>query len=120
MLIAEIGSRTNNIIQLLCSIAVFALVLFITFWVTKWIGNYQHAQMKNSSMEVVETMRIMNGKYIQIVRIEDEYIVIAVCKDTVTFLLKLDDFDEQDVKKTESTVKEDFKDVLSKLNFKKK
>lgn len=117
MLIAEIGNRTNSIIQLLLSIFIFVLVLAVTFFVTKWIGNYQHIQMNNTNMEVIETMRIMNGKCIQIVRIADEYIVIAVCKDTVTFLTKLENFT---VEKKEEVKKDSFKDVLDKLKTKKK
>lgn len=117
MILAEIGNRTDSVLQLLFSIFIFVLVLVITFFVTKWIGNYQHVQMKNSNMEVVETMRIMNGKCIQIVRIADEYIVIAVCKDTVTFLTKLDNFS---IEKKEEVVNDSFKDILEKLSLKKK
>lgn len=117
MLIGEIGNRTNNVLELLCSLLIFGLVLAVTFFVTKWIGNYQHLQTKNSSMEVVETMRIMNGKCIQIIRIAEEYIVVAVCKDTVTFLTKLDNFT---VEKKEEVVTDSFRDVFDKLKSKKK
>lgn len=117
MISAEIGNRTDSVLQLFLSIMVFVLVLAVTFFVTKWIGNYQQTQMKNNNIEVIETVRIMNGKCIQIVRIADEYIVIAVCKDTVTFLTKLEDFS---VEKKEEVVNDSFKDVLEKLNLKKK
>lgn len=120
MLAAEFGNRTNNILQLLCSIAVFVVILFVAFYVTKWIGNYQHVQMKNSNMEVIETMRIMNGKCIQIVRIAEEYIVIAVCKDTVTFLTKLDKDSIDELKTTNNEVSESFQDIFSKFKMKKK
>jgi len=117
MISAEIGNRTDSVLQLFLSILVFVLVLAITYFVTKWIGSYQQNQMKNSNMEVIETMRIMNGKCIQIVRIVDEYIVIAVCKDSVTFLTKLEDFT---IDKKEEVVNDSFKDVLEKLKLKKK
>lgn len=117
MILADIGNRADNVIQLFLSILVFVIVLAITFFVTKWIGQYQQVQMKNSNMEVIETMRIMNGKCIQIVRVADEYIVIAVCKDSVTFLTKLDNFS---VEKKDEVVNDSFKDVLEKLKLKKK
>lgn len=120
MLVAEFGKSTNNVLQLLASIAVFVLVLFVTYIVTKWIGNYQSVQMKNKNIQVVETMRIMNGKCIQIVKIVDEYIVIAVCKDTVTFLTKLDTETMEKLKCEESVESEGFQDVLNKINIKKK
>ena len=41
------------------------------------------------NMELVETMRISNSQYLQIVRTGKKYLVIAVCKDTVTMLTEL-------------------------------
>lgn len=120
MLIAEFGNRADNMIQLLSSIIVFAVILFVAYIVTKWIGNYQHVKMKNNNIEVVETVRIMNGKCIQIVRVAEEYFVIAVCKDTVIFLTKLDENSVEQVKNTVTVSDESFQDVLDKLNFKKK
>ena len=115
MLIAEFGNRADNMIQLLSSIIVFAVILFVAY-----IGNYQHVKMKNNNIEVVETVRIMNGKCIQIVRVAEEYFVIAVCKDTVTFLTKLDENSVEQVKNTVTVSDESFQNVLDKLNFKKK
>ena len=40
-------------------------------------------------MEIVDTMRISSSKYLQIVRAGDKYLVMAVCKDTVTMLAEL-------------------------------
>ncbi len=120
MLAANFGSSGNSFLQLLCSIAVFVAILFVAFIVTKWIGNYQQIQMKNNNMEVLETMRIMNGKCIQIVRIAEEYIVIAVCKDTVTFLTKLDADSIEELRNNISEEKESFQDVLNKFRLKKK
>ena len=37
-------------------------------------------------MELVETLRISNNKYLQIVRVGETYFCMAVCKDTVTML----------------------------------
>jgi len=38
---------------------------------------------------VIDTQRIANGKYIQIIRMGEKYIAIAVCKDTVTMLTEV-------------------------------
>ena len=37
-------------------------------------------------MELMETLRISNNKYLQIVRVGESYFCMAVCKDTVTML----------------------------------
>ena len=53
---------------------------------TKWIAGYQKQQGAASNIEVRETVRIANNKYIQLVRVGETYFAIAVCKDTVTTL----------------------------------
>jgi len=65
---------------------IFVLVLGVTAYTTRWIANYQKQQNVNCNIEVIETTRISNNKYIQIVRVGETYKVIAVCKDTVTLL----------------------------------
>lgn len=118
MLVAD--SRANNIVQLLFSIFIFVLVLAVTWFVTKWIGNYQNLQSKCRNVEVIETARIANGKYIQIVRVADAYFAIAVCKDTVTFLTKLDEQEIQKEQSSSSENAESFQDILKKIKTMKK
>ena len=72
--------------QFITVLILFVLVLGITAVVTKWLAGYQKQQGVNSNIQVIETSRISNNKYIQIVRVGDTYMVIAVCKDTVTLL----------------------------------
>ena len=57
-----------------------------------WRGNDLEKKKKEGqqgaagNIEVLETVRIANNKYIQLVRIGESYFAIAVCKDTVTNL----------------------------------
>ena len=41
-------------------------------------------------MHIVETMRIANDKYIQIVKLADRYVALGVCKDSINLLCELD------------------------------
>lgn len=72
--------------QFITVLVIFVLVLGITAWVTKWMANYQKLQNINCNIEVIETSRITSNKYIQLVRVGETYMAIAVCKDTVTML----------------------------------
>ena len=72
--------------QFITVLLLFVVVLGITAAVTKWMANYQKQQSANENIEVIETTRIANNKYIQIIRAGGRYMVIAVCKDTVTML----------------------------------
>lgn len=80
----------EQIVRLVTAIVVFVFVLFITQLTTKFIGNYQKKSMSGQNFQMIETYRLTNNKYIQLIRIGDEYFTIAVCKDTVTMLCKVD------------------------------
>ncbi len=72
--------------QFIAVLVIFIMVLGVTALVTKWISGYQKRQNANSNIEVIETSRLTNNKYLQIIRVGETYMVIAVCKDTVTML----------------------------------
>lgn len=72
--------------QFITVLVIFVLVLGVTAWVTRWMASYQKLQNANCNIEIIETARITNNKYIQLVRVGDTYMAIAVCKDTVTML----------------------------------
>lgn len=78
--------RSSSYAQFIAVLLVFVLVLAVTALTTKWIANYQKQQGGNCNIEVIETSRISNNKYIQLVRVGGTYMAIAVCKDTVTML----------------------------------
>ena len=80
---AGVGSSYAQFITVLI---MFVLVLGVTAVVTKWLAGYQKQLGVGSNIQVIETSRISNNKYIQILRVGDTYMVIAVCKDTITLL----------------------------------
>ena len=60
-------------------------VLILTYYVTRFIANYQKTHFYNKNIEIIETARVANNKYIQVVRVgKDDYFVIGVGKDEVT------------------------------------
>ena len=78
--------KTDSYAQFITVLLIFVAVLAVTALVTKWIAGYQKQQGAAGNIEVLETVRIANNKYIQLVRIGESYFAIAVCKDTVTNL----------------------------------
>jgi len=83
----------NGIVQLITVAVLFIVVLVMTYFTTRFIGNYQKGHMSCNNIQIVETMRLSQNKLIQIVHISDKYFAIAVCKDTVTLLGELDGSD---------------------------
>lgn len=106
-------SGLDNFLQLLIAIIAFVIVLLLTYFTTKFIGNYQKTNSVGTNFEMIETYRISNTKYLQILRIGKKYVVIAVCKDTVISIAELD---EEDITIPEYTSsQESFAKVLDKL-----
>lgn len=84
-----LSSSLNSFIQLLGVLIIFVFILVITYFTTRWIGGYQKMQMSGRSFQVVDTIRIAGNKYVQVLKMGDIYLVIAIGKDTVTMLAKL-------------------------------
>lgn len=89
MMILTASGPLDSFVQFITVLFIFLFVLIVTYAVTKWISGIQKIQMTGKNMTVLETLRISNSKYLQIVRAGDKYLVIAVCKDTVTMLTEL-------------------------------
>ena len=102
--------------QFITVLLIFVVVLGITAVVTRWLANYQKQQSVNENIEVIETTRIANNKYIQIIRAGEKYMVIAVCKDTVTMLGEIP---EDSLKATRPVQNFGFKELLDKAMNKK-
>ena len=101
---------------------VFVGILFVTYYVTKWIAGYQKTQGFNHNLEIIEAIRLTNNKYIQIVRAgKDIFYVIAIGKDEVTLLGQLteDQLKEIDYNQAKALPQVDFKSILEKITNKK-
>ena len=84
------STLAGSLSQLITVILIFAFVLFITVFATKYVGSYQKMQGINRNLEVIETIRVTNNKYLQIVRAANKYIVIGIGKDEITMLTEID------------------------------
>lgn len=114
------AGRLDNFLQFMASLGIFIFVLALTYFVTRWIGNYQKAQLKSRNMQIIETMRIANNKYIQIVKVSEEYLVISIAKDRIELLTKLDEGSISGLHMPDENHTETFQDIFNKLKAKKK
>lgn len=92
--LAEPSAKTpaggfDNVVQFIVVAVIFILVLLLTAFTTRWIARYQKGQFVNRNIEVIETYRIAGNKYIQVVRIGETYLAVAVGKDTVSMLTEI-------------------------------
>lgn len=86
---AVLVNSLSSYAQFIAVLVVFVLVLALTAFTTKWIANYQKQQNVNCNIDIIETTRLTSNKYLQIIRVGETYMAIAVCKDTVTMLCEI-------------------------------
>ena len=84
-------SKIDSVAQLLTVILLFVVVLGATWLTTRYVAGVQKGKMKGSNFEVIDTFRLTQNKYVQILRIGKRYMAVAICKDTVTVLRELDE-----------------------------
>ncbi len=106
-------SRLESVAQFFTVILVFVFVLALTYGTTRFVGRYQKTQMTCKNVEVIETCKLTNNKFVQIVRIGEKYMAIAICKDTVTFLTELSE-EEIDLTPAGKMTTESFQEVFAK------
>ena len=116
MILAVPGSA-DSFVQFMTVLIIFLFVLLVTYWVTKWTAGYQRSQTANANMEILDTIRLSNNKYVQIIRIGRKYLAVAICKDTVTMLTEVP---EQDLVFSDGSGSKSlgFKDILEKIQNK--
>lgn len=85
-MLLSVASGLNSVAQFITMLLIFVFVLGITYFTTKFLAGVQKERYRSVNMEIIETLRISNSKYLQIVRIGSKYFGMAVCKDTVTVL----------------------------------
>ncbi|WP_455717454.1 flagellar biosynthetic protein FliO [Anaerosporobacter sp.] len=104
----------KNLAELFGLLLVFVLILVLAYYTSKWIGKTGGGMnLKNNNITIVETLRLSQTKYLQIIKVTDKYIVIAVSKDHVEYLTEIDgeklDFSQG------GTQAPSFKEILTKI-----
>ena len=114
MLLVQSSSSLKSIGQLICVVFLFLFVLALAYIAARIAGSFQsNALNKNSNIRVIEVFRLSNNKIIEIIKIGNRYLALAICKDDVTVLTELD---ESEIKEKETSLKPiDFNSILDKM-----
>lgn len=118
MFLTQSGFGTDRIAETIILVLIFLFVLFLAYIAARITGSFQSNVInKRSNVKVIEVFRLSNNKVIEIVKIGNQYLALAVCKDTVTLLCELD---ESEIKEQEATLEPiNFKNVLDKIKNEK-
>ena len=116
-MLLSVTSGLESVVQFITVLIIFVFVLGVTYISTRYIAGIQKEQYKTGNMELIETLRISNNKYLQIVRAGNRYFCMAVCKDTVTMLGEIQ---KEEIVFHENNVNAniDFQKILEKMKQK--
>ncbi|MCI9530768.1 MAG: flagellar biosynthetic protein FliO [Lachnospiraceae bacterium] len=123
MVFLSVSSGLASFFRLIGVLLVFLFVLAITYATTKWIAHYQQGIAANRNIQVIETFRVSNNKFIQIIKAGKKYLVISVCKDTINVLTELAEEElaylpSQEEVGNQASINGNFQEILE--NLKKK
>ena len=83
------GNTLENALQLVGLLSVFIFILVATYFSSRMIGQYKLGQMKHKNFKVIETYKAAPNKYLQLVKMGNKYIVIAIGKDEIHVVTEL-------------------------------
>ncbi len=124
MIILTAGmSSWDSVFQLIGVSILFIIILVITYYTTKFVGGVKMGMTKNSNFKVLETFKITQNKYLQLIQVGTRYFVIAIGKDDIHFLAELSEDEiikQEEVKPQTGNFTELFHSVLKKQKEKNK
>lgn len=117
MLLALNNTSQGGFLQFLTVLVLFIVVLVLCAFTTRFVAGFQKNKMMSGNVKVLETYRITNNKYIQIVKIGDKIFAVGVGKDSVNMLVELNE-ESLNLEELSTDNNLDFKSILDKAkNF---
>lgn len=83
MKILMLSASMESFLQLISALLIFAFVLLITYFTTRWVGNYQKVQMKSKNLQMIESLPAGANKSICLIKAGTEYLVVAIGKEEI-------------------------------------
>ena len=109
----------SNVIELVTILVIFIIILVAAYYTSKWVGkNGGVVSSGAKNIQIIETQKISQTKYIQIVKIGDRYLAVGITKDNMTLLCDLS-ADELDLS-VDSSGKASFKELYIRMLHKDK
>ncbi len=116
-MILSVSGRLDSYVQFITVLILFVFVLVITYFTSKWIAGYQKGKGLNSNIEMIESFRLTNNKCVQIIRVGQKYLAVAVGKDSVTMLTEIPE-DQLLLSSDDNGGAHSFKELLEKVQQK--
>lgn len=122
-LMLSLSASVENFLQLISALLIFAFVLLITYFTTRWVGDFQRVKLKSKNLQIIESLSVGNNKTICLLKAGTQYLVVAIGKDEMFPLITLKEEELTDLsflnEGPESVVGgETFQEILGQLKDK--
>ena len=112
-MLATAQNSLQSLFELLGLILIFVIVLVVCYYTTRFVAGRQLVQKKIGNFEIVVTFPIAQNKYLQLVRMGNKYVVIAIAKDSISYVTELDENEVCQIQKNATVSGKSFKEILS-------
>ena len=112
-LLAGVGA----VAELLSALAIFVLVLLVTYFTTRFVGGYAKSKVITGNIELIDSMKIAPSGYIAVVRVASKYIAVGIGKNEISFLCELPGEDVM-IRDAGGVAGYDFKELIEKARGK--
>lgn len=107
-------STYDSLWQLVGLVLLLIIILIAAYYTSRFIGGIKLGQLKKSNFQVIDSYRVTPNKALQIVKIGNKYVVIAIGKDDITYITELDE-SEVMIREIHQGDKQSFKQIFDKL-----
>lgn len=80
----------GNYLEAIGIVLLFFVVLYGAYFLSRSLGKMQMKRSVGSNMAIIEILPVGQQKTLQLVRVGNEYMVIGVTKDRITFIERID------------------------------
>ena len=110
----EQSSSSGSLWQLVGLVILLIIILIAAYYTSRFVAQLKLGQQRKSNFQVIDTYRISTTKVLQIVKVGNHYLLLAIGKDTVSLLKELDET-EVILREAPPCEKLNFKQLLDKL-----
>ncbi|MDO4765045.1 MAG: flagellar biosynthetic protein FliO [Eubacteriales bacterium] len=108
----------KHFLEITLLVLAFMAVLWAAQFASKKIAGMQFGRQTGKAMRLIEAMYVSPGRMLQIIQVGGRYFLIAVSKDSISFLTELNAEDTKGLENTEPASSQLFDQVLTKFKEK--
>ena len=111
------NSTMNNSLELFGLLIMFLIILVAAYFASRFFGQNKMGQLRNKNFKVIETFKVAPNKFLQLIKMGNRFVVIAIGKDEMHVITELSE--EEVILQVEGEQRNmKFSDLIAKIQRK--